>query len=172
MNNWKVLPRDRAISKFPLFLSQSLIFWTKLLFFYTNFCFEGCFRHSRQWPEVYDLCHTFLHVAQVKKPTAMRELHATCKNVWQNLIPLVQLLWLMFHPKQTVPIVLVNSDLYSDDPALHFLPVVLMCIHHRNKVEAGKWFFRLCPRRSCFNMTSVAASENSLSAALQAWVYK
>ena len=21
---------------------------------------------SRQWPEVYDLCHTFLHVARVK----------------------------------------------------------------------------------------------------------
>ena len=31
---------------------------------------------SRQWPEVYDLCHTFLHVARVKKPAAMRE----CEN--------------------------------------------------------------------------------------------
>ena len=34
----------------------------------------------RQWPEVYDLCHTFLHVApqlaRVKKPTAMRESRA------------------------------------------------------------------------------------------------
>ena len=27
----------------------------------------------RQWPEVYDLCHTFLHVAQVKKNTDMQE---------------------------------------------------------------------------------------------------
>ena len=27
----------------------------------------------RLWPEVFDLCHTFLHVEQVKKPTAMRE---------------------------------------------------------------------------------------------------
>ena len=26
----------------------------------------------RQWHEVYDLCHTFLDVARVKKPTAMR----------------------------------------------------------------------------------------------------
>ena len=32
--------------------------------------------HIRQWPEVYDLCHTFLHVARVKKPTAMRESRA------------------------------------------------------------------------------------------------
>ena len=30
---------------------------------------------SRQWPEVYDLCHTFLHVARVRKHTDMRELH-------------------------------------------------------------------------------------------------
>ena len=30
----------------------------------------------RQWPEVYDLCHTFLHVARVKKPRAMLESHA------------------------------------------------------------------------------------------------
>ena len=29
--------------------------------------------YTRQWPEVYDLCHTFLHFARVKKPTAMRE---------------------------------------------------------------------------------------------------
>ena len=50
---------------------------------------------SRQWPEVYDLCHTFLHVALVKKPTAMRESHVIArdsrmqkrKNVRQNLIP-------------------------------------------------------------------------------------
>ena len=42
----------------------------------------------RQWPEVYELCHTFLHVVRVKKSTAMRESHAgmriaraTCKNV-------------------------------------------------------------------------------------------
>ena len=35
---------------------------------------NGWIPGSRQWPEVYDLCHTFLHVAQVKKLTAMREL--------------------------------------------------------------------------------------------------
>ena len=29
----------------------------------------------RQWPKVYDLCHTFLHVARVRKHTDMRELH-------------------------------------------------------------------------------------------------
>ena len=60
---------------------------------------------SRQWPEA--LCHTFMHVVQVKKHTDMRESHAkhrtqngcysgmsvcfftraTCKNVQQNLIP-------------------------------------------------------------------------------------
>ena len=27
------------------------------------------FPPSRQWPKVYNLCHTFLHVARVKKPT-------------------------------------------------------------------------------------------------------
>ena len=32
--------------------------------------------HNRQWPEVYDLCHTFLHVERVKEPTAMRESRA------------------------------------------------------------------------------------------------
>ena len=31
---------------------------------------------NRQWPEVYDLCPTFLHVARVRKQTDMRELHA------------------------------------------------------------------------------------------------
>ena len=31
---------------------------------------------NRQWPEVYDSCHTFLHVARVRKHTDMRELHA------------------------------------------------------------------------------------------------
>ena len=31
---------------------------------------------SRQWPEVYDFCHTFLHVARVQKHTDMRESHA------------------------------------------------------------------------------------------------
>ena len=30
----------------------------------------------RQWPEVYELCHTFLNVVRVKKSTAMRESHA------------------------------------------------------------------------------------------------
>ena len=30
----------------------------------------------RQWPEVYDLCRTFLHVARVRKHTDMREFHA------------------------------------------------------------------------------------------------
>ena len=29
---------------------------------------------SRQWPEVYDLSRTLLHVEQVKKPTAMRDI--------------------------------------------------------------------------------------------------
>ena len=33
----------------------------------------ACFMQARQWPEVYDLCYTFLHVARVKKPAAMRE---------------------------------------------------------------------------------------------------
>ena len=33
----------------------------------------------RQSPEVYDLCHTFFHVVQVKKHTAMRESHAFCE---------------------------------------------------------------------------------------------
>ena len=31
----------------------------------------------RQWPEVYDLCHTFLHVARVRTHTDMRELHVS-----------------------------------------------------------------------------------------------
>ena len=31
---------------------------------------------GRQWPEVYDLCHTFLHVARVRKHTDMRESRA------------------------------------------------------------------------------------------------
>ena len=31
---------------------------------------------NRQWPEVYDLCHTFLHVGWARKHTDMRELHA------------------------------------------------------------------------------------------------
>ena len=39
--------------------------------------------YSRQWPEVYDSCHTFLHVARVRKHTDMRELHV----FRQNLIP-------------------------------------------------------------------------------------
>ena len=30
---------------------------------------------SRQWPKVYDLCHTFLHIVQVKQHTAMQESH-------------------------------------------------------------------------------------------------
>ena len=66
---------------------------------------NALFLDSRQWPEVYDSCHTFLHVARVRKHTDMRELHAfcvqfscnsrmsvyfltrtTCKNVRQNLI--------------------------------------------------------------------------------------
>ena len=32
----------------------------------------------RQWPEVYDSCHTLLHVAQVRQHTNMRELHVKC----------------------------------------------------------------------------------------------
>ena len=31
---------------------------------------------ERQWPKVYDFCHTFMHVEQVKKHIAMREMHA------------------------------------------------------------------------------------------------
>ena len=31
---------------------------------------------ARQWPEVHDLCHTFLHVARFRKHTDVRELHA------------------------------------------------------------------------------------------------
>ena len=31
---------------------------------------------SKQWPEVYDLCHTFLHVALARKHTDMQEMHA------------------------------------------------------------------------------------------------
>ena len=30
---------------------------------------------ARQWPEVYDLCHTFLNVVLVRKNTDMLELH-------------------------------------------------------------------------------------------------
>ena len=32
---------------------------------------------TRQWLEVYDLCHTFLHVALDRKHTDMRELHVS-----------------------------------------------------------------------------------------------
>ena len=39
---------------------------------------------DRQWPEVYDLCHTFLHLAGVKKPTAMRELSNMQKCVTKS----------------------------------------------------------------------------------------
>ena len=35
----------------------------------------------RQWPEVYDLCHTFLHVELVRKHTDMIELHAFCMQL-------------------------------------------------------------------------------------------
>ena len=31
---------------------------------------------TRQWPQVNDLCHTFSHVARVKKYTNMQEMHA------------------------------------------------------------------------------------------------
>ena len=52
----------------------------------------SAFAKVRQWPKVYDLCHTFLHVARVKKPCDSRmavgfSTRATCKNVLQNLIP-------------------------------------------------------------------------------------
>ena len=33
---------------------------------------QSCAAFNRQFPEVYDFCHTFLHVAQVKKHTDMR----------------------------------------------------------------------------------------------------
>ena len=39
---------------------------------------------ARQWPEVYDLCHTFLHVAWVKQHTAMRELPAFRVQFWPD----------------------------------------------------------------------------------------
>ena len=29
----------------------------------------------RQWPEVYDSCHTFLHIVQVRKHKDMQESH-------------------------------------------------------------------------------------------------
>ena len=32
---------------------------------------------SRQWPKVYDLCHTFLHVARVRKHMDMQELQTS-----------------------------------------------------------------------------------------------
>ena len=41
-------------------------------------CFSCCVMSGmkiRQWPKVYDSCHTFLHVALVRKHTNMRELH-------------------------------------------------------------------------------------------------
>ena len=51
---------------------------------------------NRQWPEVYDLCPTFLHVARVRKQTDMRELHAQrAKKVQQNLIPGATAYWLI-----------------------------------------------------------------------------
>ena len=40
---------------------------------------------SGLWPEVYDLCHTFLHLALVRKHTDMRELHAKCVQ-WSWLL--------------------------------------------------------------------------------------
>ena len=43
---------------------------------YFVYIFSYYMVYTRQWPEVYDSCHTFLHVAQVKKHTAMRESHA------------------------------------------------------------------------------------------------
>ena len=43
-------------------------------------CLSSLAALLRQWPEVYDLCHTFLHVARVKKPTAMRESHAIARD--------------------------------------------------------------------------------------------
>ena len=41
---------------------------------------------ARQLAKVYDLCHPFLHVAQVKN-TMTCENHTMCKNMLQNLIP-------------------------------------------------------------------------------------
>ena len=44
---------------------------------------------TRQWPKVYDFCHTFLHVARVRKHTNMQELHSEKKN----LIPRATACW-------------------------------------------------------------------------------
>ena len=44
----------------------------------------------RQWPEVHDLCHTFMHVARNACDFRMAVCfftRSTCKNVRQNLIP-------------------------------------------------------------------------------------
>ena len=53
--------------------------------FYTSYCSSTKFIMrslitSRQCPEVYDLCQTFLLVALVKKPTAMQESRASQKT--------------------------------------------------------------------------------------------
>ena len=59
-------------------------------------CFYNSHYHmscivSRQWPEVYDLCHTCLHVSRVRKHTDMRECNSriwlaqrakTCGKIW------------------------------------------------------------------------------------------
>ena len=45
----------------------------------------------RQWPKVYDLCHTLLHILCFKCNTRMSMRFLTsiaCKNKLQNLIPL------------------------------------------------------------------------------------
>ena len=48
---------------------------------------------SRQWPEVYDLRHTFLHVARDSRMAVGFFTRATWKNVRQNLIPRATAYW-------------------------------------------------------------------------------
>ena len=59
------------------------IWWRSIRVNYGITLVEG---PSRQWPEVYDLCHTFLHVAQVKQ-------HTCVILAWQCVV------WLAQHAK-------------------------------------------------------------------------
>ena len=49
--------------------------YSVILLLFSNYLMPIFTVLCRQWPEVYDLCHTFLHVARVKKHTAVRESH-------------------------------------------------------------------------------------------------
>ena len=61
------------IIKYLLWLSAG---FSCLFCIWTHICFAPAGLLSRQWPEVYQLCHTFLHVARVRKHTAVWESHA------------------------------------------------------------------------------------------------